>query len=304
LKKQEIHSTQTTAVEAPGWLEDVLLLTKMRLTTMVVFSAVAGYLIAAGGVIHPVHLVLLAVGGFCVTGAANAINQVLEKEYDAMMTRTAGRPVAAGRMQVSEAVVIAGLLLLVGEICLGLFNPLTAFLGMLSFTLYAFLYTPMKRYGTMSVAIGAIPGAMPVIIGCVAVQGTITWLALTLFAIQFLWQFPHFWAIGFLSFDEYRKAGFKLIPTMANGQIHNRLGWHAMVYAALLLPICGLAWWAGVTGPWTAGALLIVSAWYLQKAFQFWRAFDQSSARRLMFTSFAYLPLVLCLILIGNLIGV
>jgi protoheme IX farnesyltransferase len=279
------------------------MLIKFRLTTMVVFSAVVGYLIAAGGVLHPVHLLLLALGGYCVTGAANAINQVLEKEYDAMMTRTADRPVAAGRMQASEAVVIAGLLLLVGEICLGLFNPLTAFLGMLSFILYAFLYTPMKRYGTLSVAIGAIPGAMPVIIGCVAVQGTITWLALTLFALQFLWQFPHFWAIGFLSFDEYRKAGFKLIPTMQNGQIHNRLGWHTLVYATLLLPVCGLAWWAGVIGPWTTIALLTVSGWYLYKSYKFWRLFDQDSAKRLMFTSFAYLPIILCLILIGNLIG-
>jgi heme o synthase len=277
------------------------MLIKVRLTVMVVFSAVIGYVIAAGGAVHIVPLLILSIGGLCVAGAANAINQVIEKDYDALMSRTADRPVAAGRMQTSEAVVIAGIILLCGIVLLALFNPLTAFLGMLSFILYAFLYTPMKRYGTLSVAVGAIPGALPVVIGCVAYEGTVSWLALTLFAIQFLWQFPHFWAIGFLAFDQYRKAGFRLVPVSETGEIHPGLGWHTMVYTALLLPVCGLAVWSGIWGMWTAVMVTLVSAGYLWMAVRFYKAFDQASARSLMFASFVYLPVVLLIIMFGTL---
>lgn len=273
----------------------------MRLTLMVVFSAIIGYAIASGGEIHFLPLLMLGVGGFCVAGAANAINQILEKDYDALMTRTAGRPVAAGRMQVSEAVVIAGLMVMTGVIILAMFNPLASFLGMLSFILYAFLYTPLKRYGTLSVAVGAIPGALPVVIGCVAYEGTISWLALVLFTIQFLWQFPHFWSIGFLSFDQYQKAGFKLVPASADGGVHTSLGLHALIYALLLLPVCVLSLWIGVTGIITTVFIVLISLWYIYRSYQFWRIFDQAAARALMFTSFAYLPLVLLTILFGGL---
>ena len=291
-----------SANPANSWFRDVLELTKVRLTIMVVFSAVIGYVIAGGGTVHYLPVFVLALGGFLVAGAANAINQILEKEYDAMMTRTAQRPVAAGRMQISEALVIAGLMLLSGIVLLALFNPLAAFLGMLSCILYAFLYTPMKRFGTMSVAVGAIPGALPVVIGCVAYEGTISWLALVLFAVQFLWQFPHFWAIGFLSFDEYQKAGFKLVPSASDGKIHGGLGWHTLTYALLLLPVCMLAYWGGVTGLMTSLGMGLVSIWYVYKAYRFWREFDHAAARALLFTSFAYLPAVLLIVLIGTLL--
>lgn len=284
-----------------SWVGDVMELTKMRLTVMVVFSAVLGYAIAAGGSIHVIPALILGIGGFCVAGAANAINQILEKDYDALMTRTALRPLAAGRMQVSEALVIAGILVLFGIVLLALFNPLAAFLGMISFIVYAFLYTPMKRYGTLSVAVGAIPGALPVVIGCVAYEGTITWLAVVLFAIQFLWQFPHFWAIGYLSFDQYQKAGFKLVPASPTGTIHSDLGWHALCYALLLLPVCAASYWGGVTGVFTTLLMALGSIWYIYSAFLFWRRFNQESARALMFTSFAYLPLILLIILLGGL---
>ena len=305
MKKLPSNKTSVQVISgssSTSWVRDVLELTKMRLTLMVVFSAVVGYAIAAGGAIHFVPVLILGVGGFCVAGAANAINQILEKEYDALMTRTAGRPVAAGRMQVSEAVVIAGILVFIGIILLALFNPLAAFLGMLSFIVYAFLYTPMKRYGTLSVAVGAIPGALPVVIGCVAYEGTITWLALILFAIQFLWQFPHFWAIGYLSFDQYQRAGFKLVPASTDGNIHTSLGWHALWYTLLLLPVCGVSLWIGVSGLWTTMLMILISLWYVQSAYLFWRKFNQEAARSLMFTSFAYLPLVLLIILLGGLL--
>jgi protoheme IX farnesyltransferase len=295
----QLHVTAGTI--QVSWWKDIALLIKLRLTMMVVFSAVMGYTIAAGGAVQILPVLILALGGLCVTGAANAINQILEKEYDALMIRTANRPVAAGRMQVSEAVVIAGLMLMAGIVLLSLFNPLSGFLGMLSFVLYAFLYTPMKRYGTLSVAIGAIPGALPVLIGYVAFQGTIGYAAMLLFAVQFLWQFPHFWSIGFLSFDQYQKAGFKLVPSSAEGSIHSRLGANTVAYALLLIPVCIGMVWLGVVGIYTGVLLAVVTLWYVQRAFVFWRKFDTASARSLMFTSFAYLPLVLLIILIGGL---
>ncbi len=294
---------QTASVNgSASWVRDFLELTKMRLTTMVVFSAVLGYVIAADGAINIIPMLVLAVGGFCVAGAANAINQVLEKDYDSLMTRTMDRPIASGRMQPADGVLIAGFLLLIGEIMLGMFNPLTAFLGMLSFTLYAFLYTPMKRYGTLSVAIGAIPGALPVVIGCVAYGGEMTWTAVMLFAVQFLWQFPHFWAIGFLSFDQYRKAGFRLVPALPDGSVHTNLGMHTFIYACLLLPVCLLTYWIGVTVLWSTVAMIVITGWYALKAFRFWKTFDQQTARGLMFASFAYLPLMLLTILMGSMI--
>lgn len=295
-------TAQVASRHSSGWMQDVFELTKVRLTSMVVFSSLVSYAIAAGSNIQWLSLVILGVGGFCVAGAANAINQVLEKDYDALMTRTANRPVATGRMQVSEAVVIAGILLLMGVVLLALFNPMTAFLGMLSFILYAFLYTPMKRYGTLSVAVGALPGALPVVIGCVAYEGTFTWLALVLFAIQFLWQFPHFWAIGYLSFDQYQKAGFKLVPVSESGQVHQDLGKHALSYAFLLVPMCLLSWWSGVSGIWTTTAMVLTSLWFVYKAYGFRKQFDQQSARALMFASFGYLPLMLIILLIGTII--
>jgi protoheme IX farnesyltransferase len=126
----------------------------------------------------------------------------------------------------------------------------------------------MKRYGTLSVAVGAIPGALPVLIGCVAYEGTITWLAVILFTIQFLWQFPHFWAIGFLSFDQYQKAGFKLVPSSPDGGVHARLGWHTLWYAMLLLPVCIVALWSGVTGISTTLLIILVTLWYVYKAYR------------------------------------
>jgi len=197
--------THTISIRKSSWTQDVLELVKVRLTTLVVFSAVMSYLIAAGIQVRALPVLILCLGGFLVAGAANALNQILERDYDKLMERTAGRPLASGRMTASLALVIAGFMLLIGLVALALFNPITAFLGMLSFIIYAFIYTPLKRYTTASVAIGAIPGALPVLIGWVAFEGTISWMAIVLFGIQFLWQFPHFWAIGWLSFDQYQK---------------------------------------------------------------------------------------------------
>lgn len=284
------------------WLSDVGVLTKWRLTTFVVFSSVMAYAIAANAEVTAVPMLVLAVGGFLVAGAANAMNQILERDFDKLMERTMHRPVASNRMSISEAVVISGVMLLTGIIALAIFNPLAAFLGMLSYILYAFIYTPLKRYTTAAVAVGAVPGAMPVLIGCVAFEGTVTWLAILLFAIQFIWQFPHFWAIGWLSFDQYRAAGFRLLPER-NNEIDATLGLNSLIYSAFLVPVSvGLVVF-GVTGTAVSVLILAVSLWFMWKSYVFYRDFNKESARGLMFSSFAYLPVVLIIILVGGLLG-
>ncbi|MDX1478641.1 MAG: heme o synthase [Saprospiraceae bacterium] len=296
------RSTTYTARRSVGqWIADVATLVKFRLTLLVVFSSVMAFAVAAGTIAQWWGMLILAIGGFLVAGASNAINQILERDYDILMERTADRPVASGRMQVSEAIAIAGFMLLFGIVALALFNPLTAFLGTLSFILYAFIYTPLKRYSTIAVAVGAIPGAMPALIGCVAFEGTVTWLAIVLFCLQFLWQFPHFWSIGWLSFDQYRNAGFKLVPAR-NGEVDPALGKNTLLYGILLLPVCVMSYLVGTTGLIVTLLLAMASLWYTYNAYLFYKDFDRAAARRLMFSSFAYLPLILLIVLIGALV--
>ena len=280
--------------------QDYKMLVKFKLTLMVVMTSGLAYLIAAGGAVDIVTLLLLTVGGFFVSGAANGINQVLEKDYDALMERTKDRPLPSERMKSSEAVLFSGLSLVLGTLCLGLINPLTAFVGMCSFVLYAFVYTPLKRYSTLSVAIGAIPGALPVLIGVVAFEGTFTTLALALFLVQFLWQFPHFWAIAYLSFDDYDKAGYKLLPLSEEGRIDRNLGTYSAIYAFLIVPTVLWAQWSGVETNIIALGLIIVSTLiYAGMAIRMQIKPSRKTALGLMFSSFFYLPIVLALYLIG-----
>lgn len=281
-------------------LSDYGVLMKFRLSLTVVFSAAMAYLIAQEEPTNWVKLAVLVFGGFFVTGAASALNQVLEKDYDRMMKRTEKRPVAAGRMTTSEAVLVAGLLSLVGVSLLCLFNAMTAFLGMVSLILYAFVYTPLKRVSNIAVIVGAFPGAFPMLIGCTAAQGgTLTWLGLTLFAIQFLWQLPHFWAIAWLAHEDYEKAGFQLLPTNHNER-NSQVGMQSMLYALFLLPLSWLPYGIGATG-WLSAVFLTVAAlafaWF---GWQLHKRCDRISARKLMFASLLYLPSVLIALLVDK----
>ncbi len=282
-------------------LDDLYLLVKFRLSLMVVVSSMLAYLIAAGiGGLSWTIFGLLFIGGFGITAAANGINQVLEREFDIMMERTKNRPVAANRMKSSEAVLYSGLMLVIGTLCLSFINPMVAFLGMLSFILYAFLYTPLKRYSTVSVAVGAIPGAFPVLIGVVAHDGVITILALTLFMVQFLWQFPHFWAISFLSFDDYDRAGFKLLPKGQDGKIDKNLGAYSALYSLLIIPTVIIAYMVGLdTATWALAGIIFLTLIYTWMGVKLQLKKDRESALKLMFSSFFYLPFVLLLYLIG-----
>ncbi len=281
-------------------MDDILSLTKFRLSLTVVISSVLAYLVSSKIGFSLSNLSLLFTGGLAITGAANGINQVLEKEFDSMMERTKNRPLPSQRMKNSEAVLISGILLVFGTIVLGMINPLTAFLGMSSFILYAFVYTPLKRYSTLSVAVGAIPGALPVLIGVVANEGSITILGITLFMVQFLWQFPHFWAISYLSFDDYNKAGYKLLPKNADGTIDKNLGAYSALYSLLIIPTVLWSFYMGVsTGVISTSLIIFATLVYTWLGIKLQMKPSRQTALTLMFSSFIYLPIVLILFLIG-----
>ena len=274
-------------------VQDYKMLVKFRLTMTVVFSSVMAFLIALSGPVNWLAIFILAAGGFLVTGAANALNQVLEKDFDKLMKRTADRPLAAGRMSISEAVMAAGFMSLFGITLLALFNPWAAFFGTLALVTYAFLYTPMKRLSPSAVAVGAVPGALPTLIGCVAAQGELTFLGLSLFALQFLWQFPHFWSIGWLGFEDYANAGYKLMPTNQKGERDSRIGLQAFLYALFLVPVSIIPYMLGVSGWVSAVVVVILSLGYAYFGWSFYRAGSRKSALQLMFFSFAYIPVSL-----------
>jgi len=276
-------------------IKDFVALVKFRLTITVVFSSIIAYLIAVSGTIAWLNVIVLAIGGFFVTAAANTLNQVLEKDYDKLMKRTADRPLAAGRMKISEAVLLAGFMSLIGISLLALFNPWTAFLGTFSLVAYAFVYTPMKRVSPAAITMGAIPGALPTLIGVVAAQGTLGWLGLILFAIQFCWQFPHFWSIGFLGYEDYSKAGFKFIPEV-DGQLDiKRMGHQSLGFALLLIPLGLLPFLLGQTGIFSAILVTFLGITYSYFAFGFLKKPERKTALQLMFFSFGYIPFSLLL---------
>lgn len=266
----------------------------------VVFSSIMAYMIAGVGHIDWRAVLILGLGGFLVTGAANALNQVLEKDFDRMMKRTADRPLAAGRMTTSEAVMAAGFMSLFGITFLAVFNPWTAILGTVALMSYAFVYTPFKRVSPIAVVIGAVPGALPTLIGCAAAQGEITLLALALFTMQFLWQFPHFLSIGWLGHEDYSRAGYKLLPTDAQGQPHPGIGKQAFLYTLFLLPVSLAPLALGISGWVSAGIVLALGLAYCWFAWRFWRQQGRKEALHLMFFSFAYIPMALIVLFLDK----
>ena len=280
-------------------VNDYKLLTKFRLSSLVVFSAGIGYLLAipAGG-FGWLNLFILCLGGFLVTGAANALNQILEIDVDKQMARTSDRPLTSGRMSVNEAVLAAGLMSLVGIGCLAYFNALAALIGMISLVSYAFLYTPMKKISPIAVLIGAFPGAFPPMIGWVAVTGSFDTEALVLFGIQFMWQFPHFWAIAWVRFEDYAKAGFYLLPTKKKDK---QSALQAFIYAAFLIPIGWMPYFLGLSGLISGIVLMAASVYFTYTAWMLYRTCTREAARKLMFSSFFYLPIVMIALLLDKL---
>lgn len=265
-------------------------LLKFRLTATVVFSGVFGYLMASQYSLDWFRLLLFIVGSFSITGAANIINQVIEKDIDKKMRRTKDRPLPTGALSVQEAILFATILGVVGIATLSLFfNVATAGLALLSLILYAFVYTPLKQINPIAVLVGAFPGALPPLIGWVAITGTISIEALILFAIQFIWQFPHFWAIAWLGDEEYQKAGLKMLPSSGK-TMYTSL--QMTLYTMLLLPLGLLPQYWGMTGIVSAGIASFCGLVFLWQNIRLVKENSSKAALRIMFTSFFYLPVV------------
>ena len=264
---------------------------KVRLASLVVFSSALGYLIAAGSEWDGMQFTLLLLGGFLIVGASNGINQIIERDSDQLMKRTSNRPVATGRMSVLEAVIVALSTGIGGVVIIGMStNTLSAMLGLMALLSYGFVYTPLKKISPIAVFVGAFPGALPILIGYAAFEGHLNLEAGLLFLVQFIWQFPHFWAIAWLLHEDYNKAGFRLLPTAAAPD--KRTSFQILFYTICLIPVSLSPWWFGFAGGWAFAVCLISGLAFLWPAIQLYRSGESSWARKLMFASFVYLPVV------------
>jgi len=265
---------------------------KFRLSFLVVFSAAIGYMLAIpGNDLNWNHFMLFLFGGFLMTGSSNIINQILEKDTDKLMKRTAQRPLPTGRVSVSEAITLCFMMGAVGFSILFMYiNVQTALLTLLSMVLYGFAYTPMKRVSSIAVLIGAIPGALPTLIGWVAITNQINVEGLLLFSIQFIWQFPHFWAIAWVLDDDYKNAGIRLLPS--GGEKNINTAFQIMIYTLMLIPLGLIPAKIGITGINSAIIATVCGVLFLMQTFYLMKECSSKAARQIMFGSFLYLPIV------------
>jgi protoheme IX farnesyltransferase len=281
-----------TITTSSSKLKDYKELTKFTLSFTVVFTCVICYLLAPKVVSYDWKMiVLLFVAGMLITGSANAINQAVEKDTDAVMKRTATRPVASGRMSQQEAYTFALIAGLLGVLMMWyFFNVSSALLSAFSLFLYAYIYTPLKKINSIAVLVGAFPGALPCLIGWVAGQDDFSAGGWILFGIQFVWQFPHFWAIAWVSHQDYTKAGFKLLPTDKGPTKFTAL--QALMYSVLMLPIGILPNKIGLTGEISMWIVIAANLFMVFQCARLYKNMDVKSARRVMFSSYIYLPIV------------
>ncbi|MEI6881372.1 MAG: heme o synthase [Bacteroidota bacterium] len=286
----EINLVKSETISAK--LKDYLLLVKLRLSLLVVFSSVVTYLTAAmGHSINWFELSMLALGGFFVTGSANGINQIIEKDFDKLMHRTANRPLATNRISISEAAIFCTLLGLIGVTLIGYYlNKTSSLLALASLLSYAFIYTPLKRVSPISVLVGAFPGAVPAMLGWVAFTGTIGIEALVFFGVQFFWQFPHFWSVAWLLDDDYKRAGFKMLPSTPGRDKGTAL--QTLAFTLVLIPFGMLPAYLGFAGIISTVIAVSGGIWMSYNAYLLFKSCDIASAKRLMFSAFIYLPLV------------
>lgn len=283
--------TQYGENKLAGLIKDYLQLIKPSLTIMVVFSSVICYLLAPHIFFNLKMIVLLFAGGFLVTGSANTINQVVEKDTDAVMKRTSSRPIASQRMSVEHGWAFAIITGLLGIFILGFFfNWLAAGLAAFSLFLYAFIYTPLKKINSMAVLMGAIPGALPCLIGWAAGTNELSTGGWVLFGMQFIWQFPHFWAIAWVAHKDYSAAGFKLLPSEAGPTKFTAL--QTIVYSALMIPIGLMPFFIGMSGMVSLGIVFIANLFMVLQSVRLYKEMDVKAARRVMFSSYIYLPIV------------
>lgn len=282
-----INSLLAFAQRAKAFIE----LMKMRLSFLVAFSSAFGYVLGMGGAVERVQLVMLFLGIWLVSGASCAINQVLEKDYDKLMKRTESRPLPTERLSNAESLWFTTIIGLIGFLVLFQYtNLLTTGLATLSMLLYCFVYTPLKRVGPIAVFVGAIPGALPPLLGWTAATGDINHAAMIIFGIQFIWQFPHFWAIAWVSDEDYKKAGFKLLPV--KGEKDMNTAFQIMTYTLFLIPLGLLPTYFGLTGINSGVVATICGVLFLASTIKLMKDQSRKSALQIMFGSFLYLPIV------------
>ena len=287
--------TTTNTLSLKAIFTDFKEITKAGLAISVLFSSIAGYLLGfnEGQPFQWSVLLMLCVGGYCMVGASNAFNQVIEKDIDVLMDRTRNRPVPSGRMSANVALLVASLLTLIGLTLLYMINPKTAMFGAISIFLYTSVYTPLKTVTSLSVFVGAFPGAIPFMLGWVAATGDFGIEAGTLFLIQFFWQFPHFWAIGWFLYEDYEKAGIFMLPT---GKKDKGTALQIILYTVWLI-IASLLPCVGYTGklfvsPYAAVVVFLLGIWMLYYAVQLYNVKTAKAARTLMLVSVSYISLL------------
>ncbi len=295
--------TDSTSLALVSVVKDYFQLIKFTLSFLVVFSTVVSYLLATD-YRNVSHVLLLFLGGMLITGSANTINQILEKDTDALMKRTAGRPVASGRMSANHATVfaiitgVAGLLIM-----LLVFNWQSSLIGLLSLFIYGFVYTPLKTVNSIAVLVGGLPGALPCLIGWVAAyyDSPIAWTGgWIIFAIQFIWQFPHFWAIAWVAHKDYSTAGFKLLPSDKGPTKFTAI--QTIMYSTLMLPIGVLPYYYNISGITSLWILMACNIAMIALSIRLYIKMDVASARRVMFSSYFYLAVVFIALLADKVI--
>lgn len=274
-------------------LKDYQQLMKLNLSMLVVFSSVVGYVIIPDVKVEFINVLYLFIGGSLVTAAANTGNEILERNTDKLMRRTMLRPLPDARMTVLEATLFCVITLLAGLSILYLkFNPLSALLSLLCFVIYVAIYTPMKKVSPLSVLIGAFPGSLPCLIGWVAGTDHLgSMAAWTLFIIQFFWQFPHFWSIAWIGHEDYEKAGMKMLPRIE--KVGYFTAFQCVLYSAVLIPLSALPMVVGLGGWISVVGLGLAALWFLYNSLNFLKDNSDAMARKVMFASFVYLPIVL-----------
>ncbi len=276
-----------------NFISDFKKLIKLRLTFLVVFSASISFLIGSAmqGATHWGNWLVLTIGGFLVTGAANGFNEIIEKDLDKLMVRTADRPIPSGRMTTGQALVLSLFMGISGTLILVSLNFLTGILSVFSIFLYAFLYTPMKRKSPIAVFIGAFPGALPPLIGYFAAfdRPEISWVPVILFLIQFVWQFPHFWGIAWVLDDDYKKAGFRLLPSTRRDRVSAGFVFFSTL---VLIPVSLMPIFYNFGGYVIGTVSLLCGLIFCWFGLNLYRKMDIASAKMVMYGSFAYLPIV------------
>lgn len=281
-------------------LTDYIQFAKLRLSSLVVFSAALGFIIASDNIDWQ-RLLWLVIGGFLVTASSNGFNQIIERNLDKLMTRTENRPLPQGRMSLQEAFFLASSMGITGIVILGVFmNPLSAILAAIALLLYVVVYTPLKPITPFAVFAGAFPGAIPPMLGCVAATegfGHITLAAWVLFIIQFIWQFPHFWAIAWVLEEDYKKAGFRMLPS-PDGRGKSS-SFQILIYTLFLLPISLSPVVFKMSGTLSTIIISLSGLFFIYQAYKLYQNGTVKAAQQLMFGSFIYLPLVQLAIMTG-----